>query len=237
MTAPIVTVPAGLAVERLVGGNRYKQLFVARRGEARVALRLLRFGEAKTPLVPPSFLLPRLGSIIDELKLENVAPLLEAGETAGGFYAIEPWLGAGDLSGAQPVAWAALATRLAPIAADLATLHAARKWHGGIRPHRIRLVGDRATLVAFSWAAMATAFVQSLFGAVETRGRDFVAPELLERGPAGAGTALDVYAMAKTILGAADDVPADVRQLLEGAFASDRAMRPTMEDIAAALAL
>ena len=233
MTDPIAPIPDGYQVDRLVGGHRRKQLFRARHDGQPVALRLLRFEEDEGPMMEPSFLMTRLGSVIDELELTTIAPLRAAEATGDGYFAAEPWIGDRDLTKAQ-LSWAETCALLGPLAEDLAKLHAHRKWHGGIRPHRIRVDGQAATLVAFAWAATASSFTRDLFARVEVpekRGGGFIAPELLEKGPAGAGTALDVYGLGRTL----EAVCADCPPALARAFEGDLTQRATMADLAALL--
>ncbi len=228
MTAPIVSLPETFSNLRLIGGDEHQQLWRAEREGRQVALRLVRFGDLRAPMMDPTFMLRRQSEFVAGLELKNVAEPIVANKCGDGYLYAEAWADGDDLSKAAPKTWSALAQALAGVLGDLVTLHEARKWHGGIRPSRIRLAPGRATLIGLPWTATITGWKPATFQTlVDTT---YVAPEVLEHGAKGVGTAMDVFALGKTLLAVAPkDTPAAIKDALNSAASATG--RPTIGEL------
>ena len=217
--APIA-VPAGYRLESLLSEHPDAQLWRADLGGRPVALRLARYDG---PTDPADFL-RRMDEIAKGLGIAELAPLIEAGGAQGGFFAAEAWID-GPTFAEQPEP-----ARLRPLIEGLARLHAARKWHGGITPSRLRRHGEGFVALQFAWSAwistLARARVERLDGAVDR-------PPELEAGPRMASPGLDTYALAG-ILGSMTPAPGAQAWLARGR-SPDPAARPRLEELAALL--
>ncbi len=235
---PIISAPNAYSNLRFISGGEIEQLWRAKDDAGDVALRLVRFPDRLTPIADPAPIFGRVGSLIEGLQLSSFARHRASGAAGGGCYIVEAWAGDKSLAEVGPMPWDSLTQLLRPIVADIATLHGARKWHGGIRPSRIRVAGARATLVGLAWSSVLTSFVSDLFTACEPAARRSIfAPELLDKGPVAAGPSLDVYALAKTLslLAVGGRIPEQAKSLIDRTVTAPPQERPRLAELSAIL--
>lgn len=230
-------VPAGYEVVAVVRSSRFERLLRAKYEGRDVALRIVTFPEGQAPLIDPTFVWSRVNSIVGELGVRTFAMQIATGQADSGHYVAEEWIGRGDLAKQGPLPWNDLAQRILPLARDLATVHAARKWHGGIRPRRLRLVDQTIGLAAYGWAAWMSAQTGETAARIEPADRPssaYVAPEL--SASRVAGTALDCYGLCKSLLDCASDIPQDALTVLQRGLVPDLEARTTMAELVDLLA-
>lgn len=222
-----------------VSGDAQVELYRAELDGRAVALRLVRYAEQRRPIVDPKMVMSRTQEIVAALELTRVAPLLAVEAVPGGLISAEAWAGDRRLFDGSKLPLAELKRALAPALADLAKLHGARKWHGGIRPSRVIAGASGATLVALPWSVALTGMVRELSHELDRRSpeRDpYRAPELAELGPKAAGPALDVYAIAQLVLrNVSGALSPQLKGALDAAVDRDPARRPSLTALSEAL--
>lgn len=235
----IVEVPPRFQRLVRVSGDARVELHRAELDGRAVALRLVCYSEERRPIVDPKMVMSRTQEIVAGLELSHVAPLLAVEAVPGGLISAEAWAGDRPLVGGSKLTLSELKQALGPVLDDLAKLHGARKWHGGIRPSRLIAGQGGATLVALPWSVALTGMVRELSHELDRRSpeRDpYRAPELAELGPKAAGPTLDVYAIAQLVLrNVAGALSPKLKSALAAAADADPARRPSLAALRGAL--
>jgi hypothetical protein len=247
---PILLFPQGFVDPVFVAGHELQQRWRGLYRGKPSLLRLGRFPAELAPVVDPGAALEMMMKLDASLGLSAIVVPVAAGSCAGGFFAIEPHAGDADGRKLGTLGWAATVELVRPIARDLAALHRARKWHGGVRPTRIRRTKRGGALTGLAWASMVSMLTGDQLRAIDRpeapHRAPFVAPELLALGPEAAGRPCDVYGLARSILqlatgGPAADLRADqemprsAAELLRAASGADPAGRPVIAELVAVL--
>lgn len=246
MSSPIITLSPSFTDPELVSSYEVRQVWRGRFRGAPAVLRCARLPDALRPTIDRKIVLTSVAKIANALDLPALVGPLATGGADGGFYVVEPEVGDVDATHLAPQSWREVSRLLAPIARDLVTLHQYGKWHGGIRPSRVRRTRDGGRLVGFTWASTASTLTRDQLRAVEEPGArhraPFMAPELVERGPAYARPATDVHGLARTTFFLANGSPraqsprgvsARTFEVLTAATAPEAQDRPGIDELAA----
>ncbi len=215
---PIIRFPSRFEIHSLIGAEQNRQLWLAHVDDRPVALRLFRFPEKQRALTPVDTA-DRQGEIMIALGLRNIAEPLWSGGDRDGLFVSEAWVEGQDLGQLAPCPWDRLARWVRPVVRDLAILHKRGKFHGSIRPSRIVVGKDSATLLAQPWSVALISLREALYigpdGCLDEQRGAFLDPDFL--GPEERlFYPIDQYAFCKTLLAVSDDtMPSKARTLLE----------------------
>lgn len=237
-TSPIIPFPKDVRRAELVFARERTQLWRAFLGDRAIALRLACFPASDGPIVDPAEALVDFGRLAARLEISATAQLISSGASGEGFFAAEEWIDGAEL-GASVLSWGDACRVLASVARDLLTLHSARKWHGGVRPSRIKISGARAMLHSFAWSIMTSTLTRDQIVLLDDRARrrdKDCAPELVLHGARAAGPANDVYGFARAFSVAiggvrAARVPAEAARALNAAMSIEPANRPSLREL------
>ena len=210
---PLIPFPKQIAEAELVREGKNEQVWRASFGGETVALRLGRF-EKDRPLFEPSEIIWGVASIAERLGLTNTAKMVATGSSGEGFFVAERWIDGRGID---------RETNLSGVAEDLMRLHAARKWHGGLRATRIVVSRGTASLVGLTWAMFLTTLTRESMLSFDQD----LAPELNLEGPRAAGPANDVHGFARVLVAAGRS-----NALVERALSSKPEDRPTLVELA-----
>ena len=209
---PLIPFPQQIAGAELIRNGKNDQLWRASFGGEVVALRLGRF-EKERPLFEPSEIIWGVASIAERLGLTHTAKLVATGSSGDGFFVAERWIDGRGIDGDA---------NLSGVAEDLMRLHAARKWHGGLRPTRIVVSRGVAHLIGLTWSMFLTTLTQDSMRSFD----EDLAPELMEIGPHAAGPGNDVYGFARVLVAAGRS-----NALVERALSPRPEDRPAMNEL------
>jgi serine/threonine-protein kinase len=181
-------------LERKLGEGAMGVVWLARRGEERVALKVLRAALAGNDVYVQRFL--REARVAAEVRHRHLVPILEAGEADGTYFLASAYVDGGSLAdrlAREGQLTAADAVRAAgQLAAALDALHARGIVHRDVKPENVMLAAEGAALTDFGLAKGDAYTVLTRPG--EIMGTlDYIAPELISG--ADASPASDVYAL------------------------------------------
>jgi serine/threonine protein kinase len=181
-------------LERKLGEGAMGVVWLARRGEERVALKVLRAALAGNDVYVQRFL--REARVAAEVRHRHLVPILEAGEADGTYFLASAYVDGGSLAGRlerERQLSPADAVRVAgQLAAALDALHEHGIVHRDVKPENVMLADDGAALTDFGLAKGDAYTVLTRPG--EIMGTlDYIAPELISGGEAS--PASDVYAL------------------------------------------
>jgi serine/threonine-protein kinase len=180
-------------LESKLGEGAMGIVWLARRGDETVALKLLRPALAGNDVYRERFL--REARVAAEVRHRHLVPVLDAGEVDGTWFLASSYVSGGSLAerlGGRPVPPAEAVRVAIALAAALGALHEHGIVHRDVKPENVMLGEDGAALTDFGLAKGEAYTVLTRPG--EIMGTlDYIAPELISGG--AASPASDLYAL------------------------------------------